>query len=473
MESVPERLVVVSNRIPITISTENGALTAVPSSGGLVTALEPLLQEHGGIWVGSLDVEETPEVHKALEDATKQESFAYVPVFLTKEEQLNFYQGFSNEIIWPLFHDLQSRCIFDPKYWTYYLQVNQKFADLTRRICRGGDLIWIHDYQLMQLARNLRKAGCQSKLAFFMHIPFPPPDIFAKLPWRQSVMQGLLDHDLIGFQTERDERNFISCLNAFVPEAKVSEYQDGHVVEMERRRTHVGWFPISIDFDGYSKAAADPAVEDKMNKVLQDVSGVRIGLGVDRLDYTKGIPERLRAFASFLRDFPQFRHKVTLFQVVVPSRESIQEYQDLKLEIESLVTKINGEFSQPGWIPINYMHRSIPRDELLALYRSAEVALVTPLKDGMNLVAKEFCAAKIDGEGVLILSEFAGAAPELGIGAILVNPHDEIGVARALNQAFSMDSEEQRERMQRLREQIRQNTILTWRDRLFSRLEAA
>ena len=210
-----------------------------------------------------------------------------------------------------------------------------------------------------------------------------------------------------------------------------------------------------------------------MKKVLEDVSGVRIALGVDRLDYTKGIPERLRAFASFLRDFPEFRHKVTLIQVVVPSREAIQEYQDLKLEIESLVTKINGEFSQPGWIPINYMHRSIPREELLALYRSAEVALVTPLKDGMNLVAKEYCAAKTEGGGVLILSEFAGAAPELGIGAILVNPYDELGVAQALNQAFSMQCDEQRERMQRLREQVRQNTILTWRDRLFLRLEAA
>ena len=473
MESVPERLVVVSNRIPITISTENDELTAVPSSGGLVTALQPLLQEHGGIWVGSVDVEDTPEVHKALDDATKRESFEYVPVFLTKEEQVNFYQGFSNEIIWPLFHDLQSRCIFDPKYWTYYLQVNQKFAEVMYQTCNDGDLIWIHDYQLMQLARNLRQAGSHSKLAFFMHIPWPPPDIFAKLPWRESVMNGLLDHDLIGFQTERDERNFISCLNAFVPGANVREYGDGHVVEMDQRRTHVGWFPISIDFDAYSKAAAELPVEDKMKKVLEDVNGVRIALGVDRLDYTKGIPERLRAFASFLRDFPQFRHKVTLIQVVVPSREAIQEYQDLKLEVESLVTQINGEFSQPGWIPINYMHRSIPREELLALYRSAEVALVTPLKDGMNLVAKEYCAAKIEGGGVLILSEFAGAAPELGIGAILVNPYDELGVAQALYQAFSMECQEQRERMHRLREQIRQNTILTWRDRLFSRLEAA
>lgn len=473
MQSGPERLVVVSNRIPITISVENGGVTAVPSSGGLVTALQPLLQEHGGTWVGSVDVEETPEVHKALEEATKEESFRYLPVFLTKDEQVNFYQGFSNEIIWPLFHDLQSRCIFDPKYWTYYLQVNEKFAAASLQACEAADLIWIHDYQLMQLARDLRSAGCKSKLAFFMHIPFPPPDIFAKLPWRKSVIEGLLDHDLVGFQTERDERNFLSCLNIFVPDAEVGEHGGAHVIELRGRRTHAGAFPISIDFESYSQAAGEGVVEERIKKIREDVGEVRIALGIDRLDYTKGIPERLRAFASFLRDFPHFRHKVTLFQVVVPSRESIQQYQELKQEIEALVTKINGEFSQPGWIPINYMHRSIPRDELLALYRSAEVALVTPLKDGMNLVAKEYCAAKVDETGVLVLSEFAGAAPELENGAILVNPYDEVGTAQALNQAFSMDCNEQLERMRRLRAQIKEHSILAWRNCLFSRLEAA
>jgi trehalose 6-phosphate synthase len=468
-----KNLVVVSNRIPITFSTEEGKLTASPSSGGLVTALEPLLRGHGGTWVGSLDIEETSEAHNALEEATRDQPFRYVPVFLTKDEQVNFYEGFSNEIIWPLFHDLQSRCIFDPKYWKYYLQVNEKFAAAIHGRSEEGDLIWIHDYQLMQLARDLRELRLKAKLAFFMHIPFPPPDIFAKLPWRASVIEGLLEHDLIGFQTERDERNFIACLRTFVPAANIIEHDGGHIVELDYCRTHIGSFPISIDFDAYSKASAEPEVEEKIKKIREDVGEIRIALGVDRLDYTKGIPERLRAFASFLRDFPDFRRKVTLFQMVVPSRESIREYQDLKQEIESLVTKINGEYSQPGWIPINYMHRSVPRDELLALYRSADVALVTPLKDGMNLVAKEYCAAKVDSRGVLILSEFAGAAAELGDGAILVNPHDEVGVAEALNQAFSMQCREQRERMARLRAQIKKHDILLWRDRLFSRLEAA
>ncbi len=261
----------------------------------------------------------------------------------------------------------------------------------------------------------------------------------------------------------------MACLRSFVPSVKISSRSEAHIVITERRAARIQAFPISIDYPDFVKAAASKPVLQRMQQIHTQSHDIQIVLGVDRLDYTKGIPQRLRAFRSLLRDYPQFHGKVQFIQIVVPSRQGIRGYQDLKSEVERLIARVNGEFSTPGWIPINYVNRSIPRDELIAIYRAANVALITPLKDGMNLVAKEYCASRVENNGVLILSEFAGAAPELRNGAILVNPYDERGVATALKDALEMPMEERRRRMLRMRNQIRGADILKWRDRFFAR----
>ena len=468
-------IVLVSNRLPISFEFEGKELKPSRSSGGLVTALEPLLKEHGGVWVGSAGTRRDPRIVNYLANDSRDDAHRYEPVFLTPEEQVNFYEGFSNEVIWPLFHDLQSRCNFNPIYWKFYQRVNQKFADSVSRVARPNDVIWVNDYQLMQVAASLRAGGSKARLAFFLHIPFPPPDIFAKLPWRSVILEGLLEHDLLGLQTQRDQRNLIACLRSFLPGAQISTVSGGNdarVVTYHARQTLVRFFPISIDFQDFSSAASSREVEEKLRELRRQTDHTYIILGVDRLDYTKGIPERLRAYATFLRQYPEICGKTTFVQIVVPSRETIPGYRRLKHEIEQTVASINGEFAQPGWVPINYIHRAVPRPELLALYRCAQVALITPLKDGMNLVSKEYCASRIGDDGVLILSEFAGAAAEFGDHAILVNPYDQEGVAAALKQALTMPAFDQRRRMIRIREHVRHFDIHLWLKTFMSELTA-
>ena len=468
-----ERLVVVSNRIPVTFRRENGSLVAVPSAGGLVGALEPVLQEHGGMWVGAAGTEDSPELHELLNAAAEGRNFKYVPLVLTKEEQANYYEGFSNEVLWPLFHDLQSNCHFDPGYLEFYERVNRKFAEITHSVAGHDDTIWVHDYQLIRVGHYLRKFRPDGFLSFYLHIPFPPPDIFAKLPWRRQILEGLLAYEFVGLQSTRDERNLAACVRAFLPAEKISGRGDQRIVVTASGHTRIRAVPISIDFKELAAAARAKTVEERMQNIREQMSGMQIAIGVDRLDYTKGIPERFRAFRAFLRSYPQYRRKLTLMQVVVPSREGIPGYQDLLRDIEKLVSTINGEFAEPGWTPIQYMHRAVPREELLALYRAADIALVTPLKDGMNLVAKEYCAAHVENGGVLILSEFAGAAAELRTGAILVHPYDELAIAEAIRQAVEMSEAEGRRRMLRLRHQVRTFDILRWRDRNFEQMRAA
>ena len=459
-------LVIVSNRLPLSFEKEGEQLRVKASSGGLVTALQPLLQEHGGIWVGSAGTEQDARIPEELAALSREHHYRYEPLFLTPEEQAKFYEGFSNEIVWPLFHDLQSRCNFDPSYWDFYLSVNRRFAEHAARVAKKTSLIWINDYQLMQVAPVLRKKLPRAKLAFFLHIPFPPPDIFEKLPWRKAVLEGLLAHNVVGLQTSRDQRNLVACLRTFMPHLEITRVGETRLVRDTSRdgsrETLIGAFPISIDFEYFEKEADADAVRRRVTELHQLFGEVTTILGIDRLDYTKGIPERIKAFGLFLRKYPQYRRHTCLVQIVVPSRESIPGYQVLKAEIERLITQVNGEYAEPGWVPINYIHRALPRTELLALYRTCRVALVTPLKDGMNLVAKEYCACRLANDGILILSEFAGSATELKHGAIEVNPYDQAEVAEALATAVSMDAAEQRRRMLRLRNQVRRANLGAW-----------
>jgi len=465
------RLVVVSNRLPVVLSRGADGWAVEQGSGGLVTALAPVLRDRGGLWIGWPGAAMGPGIEEALEQASKTPGYSFVPVPLDDDEIEHYYRGFSNEVVWPLFHDLQTRCNFDPYYWECYKDVNRKFAGVTREHTKDSDFIWIHDYHLMLMAKELRELGSRARLAFFLHIPFPPLDIFLKLPWRSELLRGLLSFDLVGFQTLRDRRNFVQCLKALVGgidthggRGQVCEI-DADAEDMKVTGVRAGAFPISIDYRQFQGEAASTDVAEAAWHIHENLPERQIVLGVDRMDYTKGIPERLRAFRHFLETYPEHRNKVTLVQVVVPSRRGIPEYEELKTDIEQLVGEINGQFTESSaWVPIHYIYRSLSHVELLGYYRASEVALLTPFKDGMNLVAKEYCACSLEENCVLILSEFAGAAAELQKGAVLVNPYDIVGVSDALHLALTMPEDERRRRMHALRRSVKRHDIFWWVD---------
>lgn len=459
--SFRKRLLIVSNRLPVMVEQVAGEARVRPSSGGLVSALQAVLGKSGGCWVGWPGTQQDERVIEALQAAAPA-NCTLEPVFLTAEEEARFYHGCANEIIWPLFHDLQSRCNFQPAYWNAYCEANEKFADAVERVAAKDDFIWVHDYHLMVLADALRSRGLRSTLAYFHHIPFPPPDIFEKLPWRREILRSLLKFSLVGFQTDRDRRNFFACAQRHLRNVHVQRIGSKFLMRAEGLSCAVGTFPISIDFAKYSQEAASPEVLLQAEEIRRSVGLREIILGIDRLDYTKGIVERLRAFCALLERCPELSGRIVLLQVIVPSRESIAEYHGLKERIERLVSAINGEFGRPGWTPVIYLHKSLSPAELLAYYRAAHVALVTPLKDGMNLVAKEFCAARSDERGALVLSEFAGAAVELAAGALLVNPYDAEGIASALEVALRMSPREQSDRMRRMRAAVEHNDVFAW-----------
>lgn len=466
MASSNSRPVVVSNRLPYVIQRDaDGNCSATQGSGGLVAALLPVLRDMGGSWIGWSGASgDDPAVQAAL-DAADDAHFKMHAVPLSEEEVENFYHGFSNEVIWPLFHDLASLCNFSPAYWQSYLQVNRRFARAVLDHTPDTELVWVHDYQLMNVGAELRRAGYAGRVAFFLHIPFPPVDLFMQLPWRKAIVRALADYDLIGFQTVRDRRNFLQCLHALLPDVAVSGRGQVVNVRLGERQLRVGHFPIGIDYPGVVRNASSEAVAARTRELHELLPDRELILGIDRLDYTKGIPNRLHAFRNALERYPELRTKVTLIQVVVPSREPIPSYHDLRMQIEQLIGRINGEFTAPGnWVPIHYVFRSLDAVELAAYYRAAGIALVTPLKDGMNLVAKEYCAASIEEDCVLILSEFAGAAAQCRQGALLVNPHDIEGTADAIYRACRMERAERVRRMRRMRREMQRRDVFWWVD---------
>src|SRR5438552_13741228 len=461
MTLIKGRLINVSNRLPVVVKRYAGGPRVERSSGGLASALNSAWQHQPGIWIGWAGTSQN-HVDHLLARASRRRSYTLQAVQLSNDEVAKFYSGFANEIIWPLFHDMPSRCNFDPEYWEIYQRVNRKFAQAAVETTTSADLIWAHDYHLMLMGRYLREAGCPARTGFFLHIPFPAPDVFEKLPWRKPILRSLLQYHLLGFQTDRDRYNFLSCLERIVPEA-VSVRENSHnLVSLDGRRTTVATFPISISFEEFASHAASHEVGAGSEQLRRELAHNFIVLGVDRMDYTKGIPERLKAFRILLRRYPELRHRVTLLQVVVPSREEIPNYKELRREVELLVIQINGEFTEAGWVPIHYMHRNLTRRQLLTYYRAADSALVTSLKDGMNLVVKEFCAAQVDERGVVVISEFTGAASELQHGALVVNPNDLAGIAEAIHRACVMPVEDKRARMKLLRDIVRTYNVQGW-----------
>lgn len=459
-----QRLIIVSNRLPFVLRRQhNGSWQVKAGSGGLVTALAPVLRNRGGVWIGwPGTVEQGPDVDQAVQSAVANAGYDLAPVHLTAEEREGFYFGFANQIVWPLFHDMQSQCNFDPAFWHAYEQVNHKYAAVVASQARADDFIWVHDYHLMEVGRLLRERGLPWRINFFLHIPFPPLDIFLKLPKRVSLLRSLLSFDLVGLQTQRDRRNFLQCVRVLLPDADIASEGGLHVVYYHGRAVRVGSFPIGIDYKGFDTQARSDDVARRARDLHADMPERQIMLGVDRLDYTKGIVERLLAFRHALATYPELQRKLNMVQIVVPSRTDIPMYQTLKERLERLVGEINGQYTQTGWVPIHYIFRSLDFHELLAYYRAAEIMLVTSLKDGMNLVAKEYCACDVDLKGALVLSEFTGAAYEMRRNALLVNPYDIEGTAEAIREAFLLPAGTRQERMRRLRRMVESHDIFWW-----------
>src|SRR5215467_461087 len=461
------RLIVVSNRLPFALDSAGEDLwTVTPAVGGLVSAIEPVLRERGGTWIGWPGIAgEIPK--QSLAEATRDAGYKVVPVALSETERNEFYYGYSNEVIWPLFHDLQNFCNFEPTYWQTYKQVNERYADAIIRNARPEDFIWVHDYHLMYVSHALRERSTSQKLSaltFFLHIPFPPYDIFAKLPQQRRLLRALLQFDLLGLQTRRDVRNFLQCVRRVMPEAKVLSRDELHVIRFEDRKIRVGHFPIGINFDSFENGAESEAVAQRTLQLRARFPNCQLILGSDRLDYSKGIPERLRAFRNALERYPELRGQVVLIQVVVPSRVEIPRYHEFKGRIDRLVGDINGRFSTSTWIPVQYHFRGLDRVDLLAHYRACDIAFITPLKDGMNLVAKEYCACRTNEDGVLILSQFAGAAEQLKPDALLVNPYDVEQMADTILDASRLSKTERSAHMRRMRRVVRNEDVFWWVD---------
>jgi trehalose 6-phosphate synthase len=378
------RLVIVSNRLPVTVVGKGHDYQLRASSGGLVAALRPIIRQNKGSWIGWTGTEDDSAIKNLLRLNGSPDGYRLVPVFLSREERRGFYCGFCNEIVWPLFHDLQSRCNFDPAYWRKYVEVNTRFAEVVCSEVTPTDSIWVHDYHLMLQGRLLRDRLGRGRLRYFHHIPFPYPDVFEKLPWRVEILESMLGFREIAFQTVRDRRNFVACVRRLLPEVQVKQAGRLFSTNCGKEQTLIGSFPVGIDFEEFRGLALQEEVIQNARKIRNSLGECRVVLGVDRLDYTKGIPEKLKAFRSLLRSCPELRGRIALIQVVVPSREDIPKYQELKRHVELLVSEINGQFGEPGWIPVHYLHRHLSRADLVAYYCAADIALITSKRRSKN-----------------------------------------------------------------------------------------
>ena len=462
-------LVVVANRLPVDARTEpDGSVRWVTSPGGLVTAMESVMRGvDSGAWVGwAGSPGEAPEPFEA-------DGMQLYPVDLSAEEVRAYYEGFSNGTLWPLYHDVIADPVFHRTWWDTYREVNERFATAAAQVASPGATVWVHDYQLQLVPTMIRTQRPDLRIGFFNHIPFPPFELFAQLPKRNQVLRGLLGADLVGFQRERDALNFLTCVRQLLGHAHSHHDITVPGIGSEPARTVTARaFPISIDTQAVSALAEDPEVIERARELRRELGDPKkVVVGVDRLDYTKGIRHRLKAWGELLNDGAIDPHDAILVQVATPSRERVDAYRQLRDEVELTVGRINGDFAPIGRPAISYMHRSFDRREMTALYRAADVVLVTALRDGMNLVAKEYVASRPDEQGVLVLSEFAGAADELRA-AILVNPHDIDELKTAILHALAMPEDEQRTAMQSLRRQVLDNDVQGWAQSFLGELEA-
>lgn len=459
-----KRLIIVSNRLPVSVARRRGKLQFQPSVGGLATGLGSFYRSYQSLWIGwpGIPLEEI----KGMEEGVKEKllSEGCYPVFLSQYDIENYYHGFCNKTIWPLFHYFPQYTIYEEKMWKAYKKVNEIFRDIVLEVMERDDFIWIHDYHLMLLPRLIREEVPDATIGFFLHIPFPSFDEFCLLPWREEIINGILGADLIGFHTYDYAQHFLDTVRRLLGH----EHALGQLIA-DNRVIRVDVFPMGIDYKSFSRIVKAPEVRKEAEKIKKRIGDRKIILSIDRLDYTKGIPLRLEAFDLFLEKNPKYREKVTLILVAVPSRTRVEPYVLLKKQIDELVGRINGKYGTLNWVPIWYLYRFLPFHVLVALYSVADVALLTPLRDGMNLIAKEFVATKVDRKGVLIISEMAGASKELGE-AIVVNPNNRNEVVKALERALEMTIDEQIERNRVMQERLKRYDINRWVNDFIDRL---
>ncbi|WP_313673755.1 trehalose-6-phosphate synthase [Mycolicibacterium sp.] len=453
--------VVVANRLPIDMEHQpDGNLAWKRSPGGLVTALEPLLRRNRGAWIGWPGIVDGPE------EPIVEEGMQLYPVRLSADEFAEYYEGFSNATLWPLYHDVIVKPIYQREWWDRYVQVNRRFAEATSRAAAPNATVWVQDYQLQLVPKMLRELRPDLTIGFFLHIPFPPVELYMQLPWRTEIIDGLLGADLVGFHLAGGAKNFLflarQLAGAETTRATVGVRSRFGEVWLGDRTVKVGAFPISIDSAELDGKARDRNIRRRAREIRAELGSPRkLLLGVDRLDYTKGIGVRLKAFSELLAEGRVKGDDTVLVQLATPSRERVESYRVLRHEVEQQVGHINGEYGEVGHPVVHYLHRPVPRDELIAFFVAADVMLVTPLRDGMNLVAKEYVACRSDLGGALVLSEFTGAARELRQ-AYLTNPHDLEGVKDAIEAAINQTPEEGRRRMRALRRQVLAHDVDKW-----------
>jgi len=453
-------VVVVANRLPVDqVVGPDGEARWQRSPGGLVTALEPFVARQGGAWVGwSGSAGEAPEPFESG-------GMSLIPVPLSEDEVDRYYEGMSNASLWPLYHDVVEKPEYHRTWWDTYVQVNKRFAERAAAVAAEGAIVWVHDYQLQLVPAMLRQSRPDLTIGFFLHIPFPPYELFTQLPWRSAIVEGLLGADLVGFQRPNAASNFVQLARRLhdLPAR-------GHTIEYEGRTVTARAFPISIDVAAFDELARSPEVLARATEIRRELGNPsKVILGVDRLDYTKGIGLRLQAFEELLEDGVLEAPDTVLIQVATPSRERVEHYVHMRETIEQQVGHINGIYGSMTGSAVRYFNQSMPREELAALYRTADVMLVTPYRDGMNLVAKEYVAARGDLGGALVLSEFAGAAAELKQ-AFLVNPHDITGVKSQLVRALRLEPAEAAKRMRAMRRHLYRNDLDHWASTFFEAL---
>ncbi|MGZ3943561.1 MAG: bifunctional alpha,alpha-trehalose-phosphate synthase (UDP-forming)/trehalose-phosphatase [Mucilaginibacter sp.] len=450
------KTIIVSNRLPVKITVSDGEYKLVPSEGGLATGLGSIYKQDGNIWIGwpGHEVADERDKHTVT---SKLKELSLLPVFLSQEEVSQYYEGFSNDVLWPVFHYYASTYAnYQQSNWESYKKVNEKFKNAVMAVAEPGDTIWVHDYQLLLLPELIRREMPDISIGFFLHIPFPSYEMFRLIPWRAELINGILGADLIGFHTYDDVRHFINTATRILP-----VNSSANIITQADRTIVAEAFPIGIDDKKYASLPAEPEVKKNIQLIRNTFPKTKLVLSVDRLDYSKGILQRLHAFEYLLEHYPEAKEKITFYMIVVPSRDTVPQYAHLREQIDKQVGNINATHRTMEWTPINYFYRSVPIEMLSALYYTSDVCLVTPMRDGMNLVSKEYVASRTNNDGVLVISEMAGASKEL-IDALIVNPNNTEEVAKSIIKAAYMPLDEQRTRMKQLRQAVAKFNISHW-----------
>lgn len=458
------RTIIVSNRLPVKLVDSGGGYTLTPSEGGLATGLGSIYKESGNVWVGWPGMEVNDEEAR-IKISHDLEQHNLKPVFLSQDEINQYYEGFSNEILWPVFHYMTTYARYQQSYWEYYVHVNNKFRDIVLEVAEPGDVIWVHDYQLLLLPALIRAVLPDITIGFFQHIPFPSYELFRLIPWRVELLEGLLGADLIGFHTFDDARHFVQSTRRLMPAITSASNE----ISFNNRNIIVESFPMGIDSEKFATLLKSPQVQEQIDALNKMFGETKVVLSIDRLDYSKGILQRLQAFEQFLQENQDFMGRIVLYMIVVPSRDTVPQYRELRDEIDKVVGSINARYRTMEWQPVFYFYRSFPVEELSALFAKADICLVTPMRDGMNLVCKEYVASRKNDDGVLILSEMAGASKEL-VDAIIVNPNNISAIAGAISEALEMPVNEQRRRMKMMKDIVVKFNIAHWVKLFMNRL---